>query len=143
MGQKKAADESGPKVNVFGEIKVPLDAEYGLRPDFEAIEAIEREVRPIEQLLADANAGTLSIGEMAAITRHLMRGYGRAHPDDERILAYREANVKRLAELIYEAGAPRVRARLLVVLMGAVTGGYDASGEAKTPAIKTETRAGG
>ena len=135
----QVAEES--VVNSHGEVFIDLDARYGLRPDFEAIEQLERELKPLRALYSDAQAMEMSLADTGRAVAALMRGYGRAHPDDEAIEAYRLAKPDRLARLIYESGVPKVQLRLAVLFMGALTGGYDASGEAKTPVL-TGTRAG-
>ncbi|HWT12300.1 MAG TPA: hypothetical protein VN231_06075 [Allosphingosinicella sp.] len=125
--------EKATDVNARGELTIDLGdgGELGLRPDHEAIVAIEAQLRPLRRLVVDANDMALTLVEQAVITTELMRGYGRAHPDDPRIATYREAQPKRIGELIHEVGSLKVCPRLLVVLAGALTGGYTASGEAK------------
>lgn len=143
-GGKSTAAAKAAEVNRRGEITVPLDGELGLRPDFEAIEAIEAQLGSCRDLFVKANDNALTNQEAAIIVTELLRGYGRSHPDDARIAVYRDAKVKRIGALIYETGILAICPRLGVILLGAVTGGYTASGEMKTPAIKARsTHAGG
>jgi hypothetical protein len=130
MPAKKAAE-----VDTRGELRVELEpgVEYGLRPDWQAIAGIERQLRPIRALYVEAQSLEMAIEDMALVTAELMKGYGRANPEDAMISTYRDSKPDRLAELIYEAGMPKVAIRLAIILGGALTGGYTASGEAKTP----------
>jgi hypothetical protein len=142
VADEEKAPAEAPGVDTRGELRLTLDADYGLRPDFAAIAAIERQVRPLRALVAAADSMDLSIEEMAVCVAELWRGYGRAHPDDEMIETYRNAKPSRIAELIFEQGAPMVSTRLTVIFAAALTGGYTASGEAKAPAMRKRTRAG-
>lgn len=144
-GRKKgaAADaapegDAAPTVNRFGELGLVLGGvRYGLRPSFGAIEAIEEKVRPLDSLARDMHEGQVSVAEMGIVTAELMRAYGEAHPKDPLILDYTGANPRKLAELIYERGASSVRVALFVIITMALTGGFDAKGEAR-PATGTK-----
>jgi hypothetical protein len=132
------------KVNRRGELTLDLGgASYGLRPSFDAIEAIESKVQPLETLVAELNEGRVRAAELGIIAAELMRAYGAAHPDDPLKHDYQGANPRKLAELIYDAGIPRVRMVLFVILAGALTGGYDAKGEAKPATENKATSAAG
>lgn len=127
----KPAEEE-PKVNVRGEITLPLGGEdYGLRPSRTAIEAIEEKVRPLAGLVAEAGRGDLGLKDMATIAAELMKAYGAAHPELPNVQTYREASVDRLKDLIHEAGQVRILTRISVVLIGAINGGFTAAGEMK------------
>ncbi|HEY1605623.1 MAG TPA: GTA-gp10 family protein [Allosphingosinicella sp.] len=129
-------------LDTSGQITLPLGGEdYVMRPSWEAIQSIERQLRPLFDLAGAANLGKLTIEEMAVIAAAMMRAHGKAAPEDANARTYNNADVGRLAELIYEAGAPRVCARLSIVLIGALTGGYTAAGERK-PATETTGTAG-
>lgn len=118
-------------VDTRGRIAVPLGgADYFLRPSWEAIQAIEAELgRSLTTLSGQAVAGQLSIRDMAVICTEMMHAEGKADP--LAAPSYKGARVEKIAELIYEASAPSITARLAVILMGAVTGGYTAAGEPK------------
>jgi len=131
-----AKDEEA-KLDARGQVTLPLGGvDYGLRPSFAAISAIERKLRPLPALVAEGGRGDLSLADMGIIAAELMRAYGEANPSDELADTYKTSKPERLAELIYEAGSPRILARLLVVLIGSFNGGYTASGEAKPPETK-------
>ena len=124
------------EANHRGEVTLPLDGqEYQLRPSREAIMNIERSLgRSLFELTDAARSHSLSIEEMAAITAEMMRAYARSHPDDPLLSSYQGAKPERLAELIFEAGPMMIQPRITVVLLSALTGGVDASGEAKPKA---------
>lgn len=133
-----AEEPAEPVLNANGEMLLPLDARYVLRPSRRAIQAIERQLRPLLELAQDAARGALSIDEMAVISAEMMRAYGAANPNEPGIVNYTGAQTEPLADLIFEAGSSKICARLMVVLTGALSGGYNASGEAK-PATETKT----
>lgn len=129
MPRKAKSDD----VNLRGEITIELEGqEYILRPSFEAIESIEEATgQTLFDLAGDATQGKLSFKVMGIIVAAMMRAYGKSHPEDPLFTTYRSSKPERLSELIYEFGGPRVTARITVLLVGALTGGYTASGEAK------------
>jgi len=116
-----------------GQITLPVDGtEYVLRPSYEAIMAIERITRrSLYELAGEATQGRMSCEVMAIVCAEMMRAFGKANPEDPLASSYRGAKPEALGPMIYEAGGPKVCARLAVVLIGALTGGYDSSGEAK------------
>ncbi len=127
-----------PEANERGEVTLKLEGvEYHLRPSREAISAIERQLRPLTALHADAQRYELTLEEMAIIAAEMMRAYGKSHPDDPLVTDYRGAKPERLADLIFEVGAPRICVRLLVVLTAALTGGVTAAGELKAQTATT------
>lgn len=133
--KKPAADEAPdePKLDVRGQLPMPLGGEdYLLRPSFEAVLEIERNLRPAFELAQDAMRGALTLEEMAVCVVAMMKAQGKTLPDnDPQASVYRAASVDQIGRLIYEAGGPRICARLMVVLTGCVNGGYTAEGEAK------------
>lgn len=123
-----------------GQIAVPLDGQdFVLRPSYEAIRNIERQLaRSLFDLAMAASQGGLAIDDQAIIVNEMMRAHGKTISDDDPLATtYRSSNTTRIADLIYEAGAPRVSARLVVLLTGALNGGYAASGEAKAGTAAT------
>lgn len=133
-----AAAAEEPEVDTRGEITLPLDGvDYHLRPSRKAISAIEKKLRPLPALVAEGSRGDLSLVDMSIIAAELMHAWAEANPSGERALGHREAKPERLADLIFEAGAPGIFTRLLLVLMGAMNGAYTAAGERKP----TETTA--
>jgi hypothetical protein len=133
MARRKAAAE--PQVDVRGQISVELDdTKFMLRPSNEAVLAYEEQTGLSTYKLAGlAISGEMRLGTMGLIVAELMRAYGTANPDDPLITTYRAAKPERIAELIQEAGIPFVLPKIVAVLMGVLTGGYTASGEAKAP----------
>lgn len=131
-GRRKAKPETA--VDTRGRIMVPLGgADYVLRPSWEAIEAIELELgRSLTTLSGQAVGGQLSIRDLATICTLMMHAEGKADP--HAAPSYKGARIEKIAELVYEASAPSITARIAVILMGAVTGGYTASGEMKPAA---------
>lgn len=122
-----------PEVTFQGEITVPLEGiEYVLRPSYAAIMAIERQTgRSLFDLAGEATSGRMTIADMGVICAEMMHAYGREDPECEMASTYKGAKPERIASLIYETGGPRVSARIAVLLMGALTGGYTASGKIK------------
>jgi hypothetical protein len=142
MTRKKDAAgalEGGP--NARGEVVLALNPlegiVYQLRPSREAISAIERKVGPLAELVVRGLSLSLTVEEMGEIAAEMMRAYGQAHPTDEHVTTYRNANPSRLADLIYEADAMKMCGRIAVVLKAAWTGGVTAAGEVKAAAQKT------
>lgn len=124
-----ALEQAG--VDARGQISVELGGEwFVLRPSEEALAAAEEDLDlSLEQMVALAQFSRLTLAQMAVLVLHMMRAYGKANPDAS--AAYRASNVERLRALIFEAGVPRIRARLVPLLTGAMTGGYTAEGELK------------
>jgi hypothetical protein len=125
-----------------GQMLLPLEPEksYVVRPSREAVAAIERKIKPLYQLTEDALRGCLTLEEMAVMTTEMMRAHAKAYPEDPDVTTYANASVDRVADLIYEASPPKICARLAVVLVGAMNGGYSASGELKPAGATTKTR---
>jgi hypothetical protein len=126
-----AQTEDEPQVDTRGQITVPLgDADYLLRPSREALSAIEKKLgRSLLVIAGQAVNGSLSVEDMAIICVEMMKAQGKADPKSGP--SYSGAKVEKIADLIFEQGTPSITARLVVLLMGAVTGGYTASGEVK------------
>lgn len=124
-----------------GELVLVLDnTRMGLRPTFEAIEAIEQQLgRGLVDVARDALADKLTIGEAAQVACECIRAFG-SETGDKGLAG---ANPKRIARLIYdsEGGLLTVTKTLSALLSIAVTGGYDASGNLKPTATMTTTEA--
>lgn len=133
QAEQEAVDAT-PLVDVVddrGQIFVPLGGvNYVLRPSWEAIVNIERDLRPLYQLAADAGVGALSLEELAVIVTHMMHAYGKANPEDALARDYKGAEAKNVLPMIYTSGAVRICARVMIILAGALNGGYTAEGEA-------------
>jgi hypothetical protein len=129
----KAAAVEAPAeavLNESGEMLLWLEGvPYVLRPSRKAIIAVEGKLRPLTQLAWDAERQALSVAEMAIISAEFMRAYAEANPNEPGVLA--NPNLERMQDLIIDAGIIKVGARLMVVLNGAVTGGYTPTGEPK------------
>lgn len=131
---KKGKPAASPAVDSRGRMLMPLgDADYVLRPSWEAIDTIEETLgRSLLELSAAATSGALRIRDMAVIVTEMMKAEGRADPNAGP--SYSGAKAAKVAELLFEQPAAMISARLAVVLVGAVTGGYTASGEPKPAA---------
>jgi len=131
--EAEAEDQAEPEieVDVRGQVTAPLDGvDYVLRPSEEAILAAERQCGcSLHVLTEKATYSRLTLDEMAIIVTEMMRAHGKA--DSSAGPSYSGAKVERVRTMIYEAGAPRITARLVVLLRGALTGGFTASGEWK------------
>lgn len=131
-------EDAPPKVDVRGQMLIPLgepENNFLLRPSYTAIKAIEKDLRrTVMELAGEGLRGALSCEDLGVICAHFMRAEGRHNP--EAGPSYKGASAEKLAELIYEAGAPRITARVAIVLMGAATGGYTAKGEVRPVAPK-------
>jgi hypothetical protein len=122
--QKAVVDSRGRMVAPLG------GADYVLRPSYEALEAIEDKLgRSLVELASQAYRGSLTLKDLAIIVVELMKAHGRAEPDAGP--SYREAKAEKIGRLILEEGQPSITARVAVLLTGAITGGYTATGEAK------------
>jgi hypothetical protein len=108
---------------------------YRLRPSHGAIRAIERATeRSALELVRAGNVGALLLDQLGTIAAELIRAGA-----DEGDELTRGVSAERISELIYEQGLAGANFRLTAVLADAVSGGRKASGEAKAPAVKTET----
>lgn len=110
----------------------------GLRPSYEAIDAIEKTLgRGAVDIARQALAAKLSMGEVAQVACECIRAWGR-DADDKGAAG---SNPVRVGQLIYDSpeglhGALQTIAAMLSLV---VTGGYTASGELKPSTTKTTT----
>lgn len=127
----EAEELAAAGVDARGQLSVELGgARYILRPSEEAISAVEEELgHSLEQLVAMTAYSRLTLQQTAVIVTHMMRAYGKANP--EAGADYQGAKVETVRSLIFEAGVPKIRARLMPLLSGAMTGGYTSEGELK------------
>lgn len=132
-----ATDMARPANEERGELSLRLDdTTMGLRPSYEAIEAIEAGTgKGLVTLATAAARRELDLASLALIATECIRAWGRAN--DDRGLA--GSNVKRIAELILdsEGGLVDAMATVGAVLALAVTGKYTAAGELKPTTTKT------
>jgi hypothetical protein len=129
-----AKPKSEPKVKLDerGQIVITLDADYTLRPSVEAIMEAERETGLSLFDLASLSANSrMRLDQQAATVAALMHAHGKANPDDPLRTSYVGATAEVLAPMIMEAGTAHVQSGLTIVLTGALTGGYTATGEPK------------
>ena len=133
MAKKKEAPSQIIKMDTQGQVSVELGGTaYVLRPSQEAISACERETGlSLFDLATLAANSRMRLEHIGVIVAELMRAYGKAHPEDPNKTSYLGAKAEKVADLVYEAGPPRLLAALTVILAGAINGGYTASGEAK------------
>ena len=118
-----------------GEIEVELEGvPHVLTPSYEAQVAIERQTgRSIEQLAQAAGDGSLSLEQAAIVVTECVKAHGRAIKD-QTLQGY---NARRVGECIVETGRLIVAKRLELLLFLAITGGYTAKGEVRTPPTAT------
>ncbi len=112
-----------------GEVTIKLDADYVLRPDFEAAVAIDEQLGSIIDVARRALGDqSLSYREISVIVTEGMRAHGRATGDEMTA----NAKLKRVQQLIYDAGIYNVSVIVPVMqfLANAVTGGAQAVGNA-------------
>jgi hypothetical protein len=136
VAKKKSEDSvQVVKLDTQGQLSVELGGTaYVLRPSQEAISACERETGlSLFDLATLAANSRMRLDQIGTVVAELMRAYGKAHPEDPNKTSYLGAKSEKVADLAYEAGAPRIMAALTVILAGAINGGYTASGEARTP----------
>lgn len=127
-----------PPVSDRGEIALILDGqEMGLRPSYEAIDAIEQALgRGLIDVARDAIAGRLSLGATAQIACECIRAWGRENGDK----GASGANATRIGRLILDSpdGYHGALKNLSAMLSLAVTGGYDSAGNLR-PSATTKT----
>ena len=126
-----------PKLDVLGQLWVELEGEkYMLRPSRQAIANIERALgKSLTTLATQAGSFALSTDELGVCVTELMAAYGRFNPQAGAV--YKAAKPQRIADLIFEAGPVAVSGRLGVIFVGALSGGYTATGEPKAAGNQT------
>lgn len=123
------------RLNSSGELEFEMEGvAYLLRPSMDAVDAIERQTgRALLELANGARSGSLKAGELAVIVAEMVKAWGReadaGSPDIQRDAA--QLTPAGVRDHLYSAGLVQVNSRLAVVLMGAVSGGYDPFGRAK------------
>jgi hypothetical protein len=132
-------ETSRPAIEDRGEYNLNLaGAVMGLRPSYEAIDAIEKTLgRGIIDLAQTAIAAKLSMGDTAQIVCECVRAWGRETQDK----GAEGANAVRIGQLIYDApgGCYAVQKTVAGMLSLVVTGGYTSAGELKPSTTKTTT----
>jgi hypothetical protein len=104
-----------------GEIAVTLGgAEFVLRPDFEAVAAIDSQLGSVMMLTrrAIAQPASLSLAEMAVVVTEGIKAHGRATGG-----VNAHAGLDTVKRMIFDAGIPSVMEAVLQFLAAAVTGG--------------------
>ena len=119
-----------------GEVKLTLEGhDFVLRPSFEAIGAIEAATgKTVFELAAAAEKMTMTLADAGVIVAHCVRAQAKATGNK----LHENAQPEKMAKMIY--GEPggllvAIRTGLYRLLMGALIGGYTASGEPR----QTET----
>lgn len=105
-----------------GEVSVKLadGVGYVLRPDMTAVVAIEAQCGSIIDLSRRAlSGGSLSFGEVSAVVLEGMRAHGRETKNSDLI----GANLKKVQQLVFDAGLVAVVPAVIAFLSAAVTGG--------------------
>jgi hypothetical protein len=105
-----------------GEIEIDLGAagKFALRPDFEAVAAIDAQlggIIAVAKRTFETNGVGLTLNEMAVIVAEGMKGQARK---EGRTAA---AKVEKVAEMIFTAGITNAIGPCMVVLSNAVMGG--------------------
>ncbi|WP_242149618.1 GTA-gp10 family protein [Sphingomonas sp. BAUL-RG-20F-R05-02] len=130
---------AGPVVGDRGELALLLDgAQLGLRPTFEAIDAIEASTgQGLIDLARMALAGKMSLSVTSQIAAECIRAWGRETGDK----GAAGANARRIANLILdsEGGFHAALQTVAAMLSLATTGGYNSSGEMKPSTTMTTT----
>lgn len=131
MGKNEAAAGAGRPANPHrGEISVKLDSEaYVLRPDFDAILAIDEALGGITALTRRAinDVSSLTITELATVITEGIRAHGRSTGS-----ASAHSGVEVVKRMIVKSGIPTVLPAVASFLAAAVTGGVEA-GNAQSP----------
>jgi hypothetical protein len=111
-----------PKANGHrGEIAVTLEGTvFVMRPDFEAVAAIDAELGSIVQITrrAVADPASLSLGEIAVIVAEGIKAHGRAAKNSNA-----HVGTQKIKRMIFDAGIPTVVPAVCAFLGAAVTGG--------------------
>jgi hypothetical protein len=124
------AESEEVHVDVQGQITVPLDAEYVLRPSFKALQNIERlSGKDHAQLAHDAIQQRMSYDDMAIVICEMMKAHGEANPSDPLKTTYLHAKPESLAPHIFAAGKTKICIRLAILLVASLSGGYTPEGE--------------
>lgn len=117
------ADDGAPPVanRHRGEIAVTLSGtEFVLRPDFEAVAAIDDQLGSVIALTrrAIAEPASLSLSELAVVVAEGIKAHGCAAGDSN-------AHVKtdKIKRMIFETGIPTVVPQVVRFLTDAITGG--------------------
>lgn len=116
-----------PAADLRGQLDIDLAGQsYRLRPSYEAIIKVERELgRGLIQLSSQADLGALSLGDVGTIVTRLIQA------DDDRAARWSTA---RVGQLVYaeQGGLDRMQAMLAIVLAEAATGGCTAEGNLRS-----------
>lgn len=115
-----------------GEIAIRLDADYVLRPDFEAVAAIDEQLGSVLDAARDAAGGKISYRVAAVVICEGLKASGRASGDR----ALQAVNLRRVQELIFDVGLLTVLEPVSRFLVAAVMGGVE-PGEAEAEAKAT------
>jgi K+/H+ antiporter YhaU regulatory subunit KhtT len=131
-----ADDEAAPAANRHrGEIAVTLrqqgsDAptEFVMRPDFEAVAAIDDQLGSIIALTrrAIAEPASLSLAELAVVVAEGIKAHGRSVGDSNA-----HVRTEKIKRMIFDSGVPTVVPAVLQFLTAAVTGGAKESAPGK------------
>mgnify|MGYP000853898188 FL=1 len=114
-----------------GETEIALGGTtYVLRPTFEALVEIERQVgKPVLALINESQAQGLPLDVLAVVVTECLRAHGRETGDR----SMQHFNKPRIADLIYQEGLVRVLPAVMAVLVAAVVGGRELDTEKNAP----------
>lgn len=118
------ADEPGANVQANphrGETTVTLKGTvFGLRPDFEAVAAIDDQLGSVVALTrrAIAEPASLTLNELAVVVAEGIKAHGRAARDSNA-----HVSTDKIKRQIFETGIPTVVPAVLAFLTAAITGG--------------------
>jgi hypothetical protein len=116
-----------------GEATITLEGvEYGLRPSFTAIQAIEQKTeQSIFALALRASALELSTAALGVVFGETMRAWGKANPESTEGKVAAAVKDERVAELIFDEGVKAASQIAGWLLRAALTGGATSVGELK------------
>jgi hypothetical protein len=125
-----------------GEATITLEGvEYGLRPSFTAIQAIEaRTKRSIFRLALAATALDLHNAELGVIVGEMLRAWGVSNPDAPNAKVAAAVDDKRVAEIVFEEGSTKIAPIVGWLLRAALTGGVTSLGEPKAAWLMSNPR---
>lgn len=122
---------------VRGEFPITLEgAEYVLRPDYEAVAAIDEQLGSIVDVARRLNAeGSISLREISVIICEGLKAHGRK-------TGYEPAKLytaRRVGEMVYATGVHRTLAPVAQFVLAALNGGSINVGNDEAPPTETTT----
>lgn len=133
MEESEAPAEAPEAVepDLMGHVPVSLEGvEYVMRPSWEAIMSIEKQTGKTLLELSANGSTCLSLSDLSVCVCEMMHAQGKVcASDDPLATTYRHCTTANIAKLIMKESIYNVNFRVSIVLMGAITGAYDETGE--------------